>query len=123
MELKPGALNYNNDAAAIAQLQAATGAASSTIVPVEGGTYTIAPTDKTINVVNAKPVTDLLAITVNLPAAPRVGQRLFFHCDHQIASVTFQMPGGAVDNWLVMLSPGDSVDFTCNELNNWARGV
>lgn len=122
MELKPGALNYDANSAAIAQLQAVTGAASSTIVPVEGGTYTIAPTDRTINVVNAKPVTDLNAITVNLPAA-RVGQRLFFHCDHQIASVTFQMAGGSVDNWLVMLSPGDSVDFTCNELNNWARGV
>lgn len=108
--------------AQIAQLQAVTGAASSTIVPIEGGTYTIAATDRTINIVNAKPVSDLNTITVNLPSG-RIGQRLFFHCDHQIANVTFQFPGGSIDNWLVMLSAGDSVDFTYNETNNWARGV
>lgn len=108
--------------AQINQLQAVTGATSSTIVPVEGGTYTIAQTDRTINIVNAKPATDLNAITVNLPAG-RLGQRLFFHCTRQIGSVTFQMPGGSVDNSMVMLSPGDSVDFTYSDTNNWARGV
>lgn len=108
--------------AQINQLQAVTGAVSSTIVPVEGGTYTIAQTDRTINIVNAKPATDLNAITVNLPAG-RLGQRLFFHCTRQIGSVTFQMPGGSVDNSMVMLSPGDSVDLTYSDTNNWARGV
>lgn len=121
MDLKQGALN-GGLSQSIAQLQATTGAAASTIVPVEGGTYTLATTDRTINVVNAKPLTDLNAITVNLPSG-RIGQRLFFHCDHQISSVTFRMPGGTVDNWLVMLSPGDSVDFTYSDTNNWARGV
>lgn len=108
--------------AQIDQLQAVTGATSSTIVPVEGGTYTITQTDRTINIVNAKPATDLNAITVNLPAG-RLGQRLFFHCSRQIGSVTFQMPGGSVDNSMVMLSAGDSVDFTYSDTNNWARGV
>lgn len=108
--------------AQINQLQAVTGATSSTIIPVEGGTYTIAPTDKTIQIVNAKPATDLNAITVNLPTG-RIGQRLFFHCSRQIVSVTFAMPGGSVDNSMVMLSPGDSVDLTYSDTNNWARGV
>lgn len=106
----------------IANLKAVTGSASSTIVPVEGGTYTLAQTDRTINIVNAEAPTDLAAITVNLPTA-RVGQRLFFHSLKQIDSVTFAMPGGTVDNWQVSLSAGDSVDFTMTKLTNWARSV
>lgn len=106
----------------IANLKAITGSTSSTIVPVEGGTYNVAQTDRTISIVNAEALTDLAAITVNLPSA-RVGQRLFFHSLRQIDSVTFAMPGGVVDNWQVMLSAGDSVDFTYTKPNNWARSV
>lgn len=106
----------------IADLKSVTGATSSTIVPVEGGSYTVQQTDKTIQIVNAKPATDLAAITVILPVG-RVGQRLFFHCSRQIDLVTFMMPGGSVDNSMVMLSPGDSVDLTYSDANNWARGV
>lgn len=106
----------------IADLKSVTGAISSTIVPVEGGSYTVQQTDKTIQIVNAKPTTDLAAITVILPFG-RVGQRLFFHCSRQIDLVTFTMPGGSVDNSMVMLSPGDSVDLTYSDANNWARGV
>lgn len=108
--------------AQINQLQSVTGATTSTIVPVEGGTYTIAQTDRTIQIVNAKPAADLNAITVVLPMG-RVGQRLFFHCSRQINLLTFTMPGGSVDNSMVMLSPGDSVDLTYSDTNNWARGV
>lgn len=121
---KPGTGSGNTAAMQtdIANLKAVTGATSSSIVPVEGGTYTIAQTDRTIQIVNAKPATDLQAITLVLPSG-RVGQRLFFHCSKQIDTVTFSMPGGSVDNSMVMLSPGDSVDLTYSDTNNWARGV
>lgn len=106
----------------IADLKSVSGATSSTITPTEAGSYTISATEKTIQIVNMKPATDLSAITVALPTG-RVGQRLFVHCSRQIDSVTFTMPGGSVDNNMVMLSPGDSVDFTYSETNNWARGI
>lgn len=129
MEVDKGAFEFdqNSDAIAtiqgqIAQLQAVTGANVSIITPVEGGTYIIPVTERTINIVNAKPAADLNAITVNLPTG-RIGQRLFFHSSRQIGLVTFVMPGGSVDNSMVMLSPGDSVDFTYSDTNNWARGI
>lgn len=129
MEVDKGAFEFdkNSDAIAamqgqIAQLQAVTGATATTIIPVEGGTYSAPVTDRTISIINAKPATDLNAITFNLPTG-RIGQRLFFHSTRQIALVTFAMPGGSVDNSVVMLSPGDSVDFTYSDTNNWARGI
>lgn len=109
----------------IAELKTSTatvGANVSSITPVEGGVYNVQGTEKIINIVNAKPATDLSAITVVLPQA-RVGQRLFFHCSRQVEMVTFTMPGGSVDNNMVMLLPGDSVDFTYSDTNNWARGT
>lgn len=106
----------------LADLKAITGANVVTITPAEGGAYTIPATERTISIVNAEPATDLNAVTINLPTA-RVGQRLFFHSLKQIASVSFAMPGGTVDNWQVMLSPGDSVDFTYTKTNNWSRSV
>jgi hypothetical protein len=127
MELKQGALNAggagNSDA--LDKLIASSGAASTTLAPTEGQTITAPPSEKVINLLDLVPSTDLDSVVINLPSESqsKLGQRFFVRSSRQIASVTFQCEGGTVDNWLVMLSAGDCVDFTKSRANTWSRGV
>jgi len=109
----------------VAALQAASGSASTGVTPTEGQTINAPPSDKVINILDLTPATDLAALTINLPAEAqsKVGQRYFVRSSRQIDSVTFQCSGGTVDNWLVMMSSGDCVDFTKSKANTWSRSV
>lgn len=109
----------------VAALQAASGSASTAVTPAEGQTINAPPSDKVINILDLTPATDLAALTINLPAEAqsKVGQRYFIRSSRQIDSVTFQCAGGTVDNWLVMMSSGDCVDFTKSKANTWSRSV
>lgn len=109
----------------VAALQAASGSASTAVTPTEGQTINAPPSDKVINILDLTPATDLAALTINLPAEAqsKVGQRYFIRSSRQIDSVTFQCTGGTVDNWLVMMSSGDCVDFTKSKANTWSRSV
>lgn len=121
MDLKKGAIG-GSSAQAIQQLQAQSGANSSSVTAVNGGTYQMPATEKVINILNIESAGDLDSITVQLPAA-RIGQRAFVHSTNQINTVMFTTAGGSVDNGAVMLSPGDSVDFTFSKPNTWSRGI
>jgi len=109
----------------VAALQMASGSASTSLSPSDGQTITAPPSDKVINILDLTPANDLAALTINLPAESqsKVGQRYFVRSSRQIDSVTFQCSGGTVDNWLVMMSSGDCVDFTKSKANTWSRSV
>ena len=95
------------------------------MTPTEGQTINAPPSEKVINILDLTPATDLAAIIINLPAEAqsKLGQRYFIRSSRQIDSVTFQCAGGTVDNWLVMMSSGDCVDFTKSKANTWSRSV
>lgn len=124
MDLKQGAIG-GATAMSIAQLQGVTGATAATFVPTDASTVTVPSSDRTITLISLEPATDLSTLTVKLPvdAVSRLGQRIFVRTSRQISNVTFQCDGGTVDNWLVMLSAGDCVDFTKVKSSTWSRGV
>lgn len=109
----------------VAALQGASGSASTSMTPTEGQTINAPPSEKVINILDLTPAADLAAITINLPSEEqsKLGQRYFIRSSLQIISVTFQCPSGTVDNWLVMMSAGDCVDFTKSKANTWSRSV
>jgi len=124
MELKQGALG-GGLAMSVAQIQAITGATAVSFSPTSGSTVTVPASDRTISLISLEPAAELDALTVKLPAdaVSRLGQRIFVRSSRQISNVTFQSDGGTVDNWLVMLSAGDCVDFTKVKAATWSRGV
>lgn len=134
MEVGKGAFNSSGASSSaaiaalqqqVAALQSSSGSASTSISPTEGQAITAPPSNKVINILDLTPAADLSAITISLPVESQsnVGQRYFVRSSRQIDSVTFRCVGGTVDNWLVMMSSGDCVDFTKSKANTWSRSV
>lgn len=94
-----------------------------TASPAEGSTVTSPETNSDI-IAFLTPAVDLAAITFEMPSdtVSRIGQRVFIRSEKQIDAMTVT-GDGTVDNFLVLLSPGDCAVFIKSAEDVWSRAV